>query len=214
MPDGYTLNDRWASLGALVEGMGHPDGLRLDLGCGYTKAEGFVGLDDESSAKAQTVDQHNAPDVYIDLAHTRIPFADDSCGEVRTSHFLEHVDDVDLVHLFDEMFRLLRPGGTLLIVVPYGRSSDGMVPGHRLYLTEEFFDRNRYFQERFVLTKARWDASPEWHLLPASLRDSLGFELARRTMFNICHQMWLWATPRKGDWTDAPARTASEVAET
>jgi SAM-dependent methyltransferase len=204
----HKLHPRWDSIDALTTA--HPE-LRLDLGCGFTKPDGFVGLDDLSGSKAQ-IQSDNAPDLYIDLTRDRIPFDDDACEEIRASHFLEHVPHDRIAHVFDEVHRLLRPGGTFFLVVPYGNSADGMLPGHEVFLTEKFFDLNMYFQDRFLTVDAEWDAAPEWDLLPQDWRQEIGFDVARRLLFNVCSQMKLWATPRKGDWAGAAARTCEQAA--
>jgi SAM-dependent methyltransferase len=206
---GYQLHSRWGSLEALVAARGPQ--LRLDLGCGFVTPPGFVGLDDGSGWRAQ-VQTENAPDVFLDLTRAPLPFGDDSCEEVRASHFLEHVPDDRLAHVLEQAHRVLRPGGTFFFIVPYANSADGMLPGHAVFLTERFFDANKVFQELFVTVNAAWDPGPEWDLLPDRLRKDLGFDVARRVLFNVCSQMKVWATPRKGDWANAPARTCAEAA--
>jgi SAM-dependent methyltransferase len=204
----YRLHPRWESIEAIVTA--NPD-LRLDLGCGFSKPSGFIGLDDGSGWRAQVADE-NTPDVYLDLTQAPLPFADNSASEVWAAHFLEHIPDDRLGFLFDEVHRVLRPGGTFFVIVPYANSADGMLPGHEVFLTEHFFDRNKVWRELFVTVNAAWDPAPEWDLMPARLRDELGFALARRVMFNVCSQMKVWATPRKGEWADAPAPTCESAA--
>ncbi len=47
------------------------------------------------------------------------PFPDDSVDEVRCSHVLEHIPaGADRIHVFNETWRVLRPGGTWEIIVP------------------------------------------------------------------------------------------------
>jgi SAM-dependent methyltransferase len=59
------------------------------------------------------------------------PWADNSVDELHCSHFLEHVPGghpveyggTGIRHRFvDEMYRVLKPGGTATIIVPYNRS--------------------------------------------------------------------------------------------
>jgi len=175
---------------------GADGGVSLDLGCGYVKPEGFIGVDDLSGMGAQVVDDERAPDVFLDLNGDRLPFEADSCNEVRSSHFLEHSH---LDHVFDEVFRVLRPGGTFLFVVPYANSAQGMFPGHHIFLTEQFFHDNLHFQRLFRIVNEHYDPSPLWHSLPRVLKVVLPFDKARLVLFNVCYQMTIWATPRKGD---------------
>lgn len=193
----YTLSPRWTSLEQLLSAHGGPDGgVLLDLGCGYVKPDGFIGVDDLSGAEAQVVDDERGPDVFLDLNSDPLPFGVDSCDEVRSSHFLEHSD---LDHIFEQVFRVLRPGGTFLFVVPYANSAQGMFPGHHIFLTEQFFHDNLHFQRRFRIVKEHFDPSPVWHSLPRAVKLVLPFEKARLLLFNVCHQMTIWATPRKGE---------------
>lgn len=46
------------------------------------------------------------------------PFADDSVDEIHAAHFLEHFGGWDRVHIFNEMYRILRVGGKAEVVVP------------------------------------------------------------------------------------------------
>jgi SAM-dependent methyltransferase len=194
---GYTLDARWGSIEDLVEAYAEADGgLRLDLGCGYSKPEGFIGLDDLRGEEAQHREDARAPDVYLDLNRAPLPFAEDSCVEVRASHFLEHCN---LPHVFDEVFRVLRPGGTFYFVVPYANSAQGMFPGHQIFLTERFFHENLQFQRLFRIVDEQYFRSDVWEGLPRVVRLLLPFDKARVVLFNVCHQMAMHATPRKGE---------------
>jgi len=188
----YTLHTRWDSLEALVSA--YPEGLRLDLGCGYYKPDGYIGLDNLVGVRTQIPDEARAPDVYIDLNVEPLPFADDSCIEVRSSHFLEHSN---LDHVIDETFRVLRPGGTFVLVVPYANSADGMYPGHGLFLTEKWFHENRNYQAKFEILSETFDPSPEYLRLPFWVRLLFPFHRARVFLFNACLQMTIESRVRK-----------------
>ena len=79
----------------------------LDLGCGPQKFPGSIGAD----RLPQT-----AADVLCDFDAAALPFADNSFDEVRLIHVIEHA--ADPVRLVEEMHRVTRPGGRLLIVTP------------------------------------------------------------------------------------------------
>lgn len=83
--------------------------LKLDLGCGKNKREGFVGVD---SIKFDTVDQ------VVDLRKPW-PWGDDSVEEVHCSHFLEHLTPPERIHFANELFRVLRKGAKATLVTPY-----------------------------------------------------------------------------------------------
>jgi SAM-dependent methyltransferase len=190
----YRLHPRWDSLDALVAANADADGLlRIDLGCGHNKPDGYVGLDDLSGAGAQIADAANAPDIDMDLNHAPLPFAAASVAEARASHFLEHSN---LDHVFAEVHRVLAPGGVFLFVVPYANSAAGMFPGHAIFLTETFFEQNLAFQQRFAIDRIRYEAGDAWRELPWVVRRLLPFDIARKVLFNVCVAMTVWASAR------------------
>src|SRR5213079_2876435 len=144
------LAAKWPSLDALLAA--HPR-LRLDLGCGWVKEPGYVGLDDLRGVEGlmgQLPNDERGPDVFLDLNADVYPFADGSVEEVRSRHFLEHSL---LDHVFGEAHRLLRRGGRFVAIVPYANSADGMAPGHSVFLTERFFELNPSFQAKFEIAQ-------------------------------------------------------------
>jgi len=90
------------------EGLG---GLVLDVGCGYrplancVTAQRYIGLDYD-------------PDQDVDVVGSalRLPFHDQSVDSALCTEVLEHVSDPALV--LTELWRVLKPDGTLLITVP------------------------------------------------------------------------------------------------
>jgi SAM-dependent methyltransferase len=192
-PTELILNDRWSSIEEIVAA-GAESGLRLDLGCGYVKPEGFIGLDNLEGEGAQIVDAANAPDVLMDLNRSPLPFPDNSCVEVRSSHFLEHSN---LDHVINESHRVLKPEGLFMFAVPYANSAEGLYPGHAIFLTEKWFRENLNFQDKFELVGEEYTPSDDWLALPALVRRLIPFDFARRHLFNACRQMTLRARPRK-----------------
>jgi SAM-dependent methyltransferase len=181
----------------LVEAYAQEHGaVRLDLGCGYAKPDGFIGLDNLTGVAAQLPNEERAPDVLLDLNREPLPLDAGSCSEVRSSHFLEHSD---LDHVFDEVFRVLQPGGTFFFVVPYANSAQGLFPGHQIFLTERFFYDNLHFQRLFRIVDEQYRPSVVWDNLPEKVKELLPFDQARQVLFNVCHEMAIWASPRKGD---------------
>jgi predicted SAM-dependent methyltransferase len=189
----YTLNKRWSSIGELMEAY-DAGGLRLDLGCGYVKPPGFIGLDNLVGERTQIRNEQNAPDVLIDLNAQPLPFPDDSCVEVRSSHFLEHSL---LDHVLDESYRVLKAGGMFRFTVPYANSAEGMYPGHSVFLTEKWFHKNPNFQQKFEILRETYDPSEAWLALPRGVRWLVPFDLARTFLFNVCWQMTIEARVKK-----------------
>lgn len=84
--------------------------LRVDLGCGDSKPEGFIGVDLVSGVGV---------DIVADLTQT-FPFPDDSVDEVRAHNSVEHWPD--RIHTMNEIWRICKPGAKVDILVP---STDG-----------------------------------------------------------------------------------------
>lgn len=81
-------------------------GLRLNIGCGTEKLEGY-----------QSVDLY-VPADYRDDITTMTNFADNSVDEVRSYHILEHLKTDDVPRAMAQMFRILKPGGKWQLEVP------------------------------------------------------------------------------------------------
>lgn len=86
--------------------------MKLDLGCGPFKADGYTGIDSyDYSKKYDDFIQGTVPEVFK-------RFADGSIEKVRASHFLEHVPQSKVIHTMNEIYRILIPGGEFEIYVP------------------------------------------------------------------------------------------------
>jgi len=88
--------------------------MKLNLGCGQNKRDGFVNIDKYATF---------SPDVVWDLEQTPYPFEADSITEIAATHVLEHLGQNTDVFLgiIEELHRILTPGGTILIKVPHYR---------------------------------------------------------------------------------------------
>lgn len=91
--------------------------IRLDIGCGSNKREGFTG-----------VDQYKMPNVDVVLnvvardakgKFKKWPWADNSVDEVHCSHFLEHLTGEERVWFVNELHRILKPKGKASIITPH-----------------------------------------------------------------------------------------------
>ena len=188
--DGYVLHPKWDSIADILAST---EDLRIDLGCGFGKPEGFIGLDDSSGERTQIINEVNAPDILMNLNADPLPFPDGSVAEVRSSHFLEHSV---LHHVIDESHRVLRPAGVFHFAVPYANSAEGMYPGHHNFLTEKWFYENLNFRAKFRIFEERYTPSDDWTRLPRAVRRLVPFDYARRFLFNACRQMTILAERR------------------
>jgi SAM-dependent methyltransferase len=93
---------------AVVADVAAGTGLRLNLGGGLRRREGFYG-----------VDLLPLPDIDIvaDLNQPLDALPDDSVAEVYSRHTLEHVSN--LLPLLAELHRVTRPGGRIEVIVPH-----------------------------------------------------------------------------------------------
>jgi SAM-dependent methyltransferase len=109
--------------------------LKVELGCGRAKKEGFIGVDIKPSGGV---------DIVAD-AGAVLPFKDGSVTELRAIHLFEHVPDT--VKLMREIYRACAPGAKVTVEVPHARSDGAFAdPTHRRAFTEytwEYFDRGR-----------------------------------------------------------------------
>ena len=103
-----------------------------NLGCGKQDFPGVIG-----------VDKINLPHIKIqhDLNIFPWPIADKSADLVVAFHFIEHVDD--LFRVIQEIHRITKPGGRIIIEVPHFRYSSAYKdPTHQHFFTTKTM---RYF---------------------------------------------------------------------
>lgn len=81
---------------------------RVNLGCGQFYKEGYVNVDFDPKAKVDI--KHN-----LDLFP--YPFEDNSVDELTADHVLEHLTNPFAT--MEEIHRILKPGGKLIIRVPH-----------------------------------------------------------------------------------------------
>lgn len=84
--------------------------LKVDLCCGLSKPEGYIGVDQFEG---------NNVDIIADL-NGRFPFDDNSVDVVRAYDAIEHLKD--RIHTMNEIWRICKPNAIVEISVP---STDG-----------------------------------------------------------------------------------------
>lgn len=89
--------------------------MKLNLGCGNKKIAGFCN-----------VDKYGDPDLRLDLERMPWPWKDNSVDEIYLHHVLEHLGESKDTYLgiWKEMYRVLKPAGVVIVVVPHPRCSD------------------------------------------------------------------------------------------
>jgi hypothetical protein len=101
------------------------EGIRIDIGCGYAKRAGHVGVDKDAVPGVDHV---------VDVEHAPLPFTDRSVEAIFSSHCLEHLADQALI--FHEMSRVAQNGAALEIWTPYAWTDEAFIYTHRTFFTE------------------------------------------------------------------------------
>lgn len=90
--------------------------IRLDVGCGENKQEGFVGMD------ARLL---KGVDIVHNVEEFPWPLPDNCCSLIVCSHLVEHIKPEFSIAFMDECWRVLKAKGDLAVSTPY--------PGSRGY---------------------------------------------------------------------------------
>jgi SAM-dependent methyltransferase len=85
---------------------------KLNLGSGKRKHDGFINIDNRAEFD---------PDLVCDIT-AGLPFDDNSIDHVLANDFLEHIPIGKTVKVVEEIWRVLKPGGTFESLTP---STDG-----------------------------------------------------------------------------------------
>jgi SAM-dependent methyltransferase len=88
------------------------DGVKLDLGCGNKRRDGFLGVDRYRC---------DAADVLCDITQT-LPFKTGSVAAVFLDNLIEHI--LDIPRLLTEIVRVCRDGATITIITPHFTALD------------------------------------------------------------------------------------------
>lgn len=109
--------------------------MKIDLGCGRRKLNGYFGVDVQDLPGVDLVADCNLP----------IPLPDNCADEVYARDFLEHINNDKRIHIISEIYRILKPNGMFRSATP---STDGrgafQDPTHYSFWNENSF---RYYTE-------------------------------------------------------------------
>ncbi len=102
----------------------------LDVGCGWNKAAGAIGIDSNPKSHA---------DIIHDLGVVPYPFPDNEFDEIVCRHVAEHVPDV--MSFVAELYRITKPGGRIDILTPHYSNPDWATdPTHRNHFNSYTFN--------------------------------------------------------------------------
>ena len=141
--------------------------LKLDLGCGDNKREGFKGVD---FVKTKSTD-------YVhDLLSFPWPFKESSVEEAHLSHFFEHIPAMLRPLFMDELFRVLASDGKVTIITPYFNSVRAtqdythewppISPNSFLYFNKKWREENKLTHGLYEMT-CDWDFTYGYSVNPA-----------------------------------------------
>lgn len=112
--------------------------IKLDIGCGEHKKEGYIGVD-------------KIPFPGVDVVHNiedGLPFGNNSVDIIYAKHALEHLYKFDFV--MDEIWRVLKPDGILEVIVPHWASCTAHSEFHtRFFIFNSFNSYDDNYNESF-----------------------------------------------------------------
>jgi len=102
--------------------------MRLNLGCGKNKLDGYYNIDISNKANC---------DLVADLSKG-IPLPDNCAEEVLCKHFIEHI--ADIIFIMNEIWRVCKNDAKVRIIVPHQDSPMAFAdPTHKRIFNEESF---------------------------------------------------------------------------
>jgi len=101
--------------------------MKLELGCGKNKKQGYYGLD---------IFPYPCVDKTVDI-EKGLPFKDNSIEEVYTCDFLEHTNNFHFI--MEEIYRVCKPNALVKIRVPHFSSKAAFFEYHKRFFTYSSF---------------------------------------------------------------------------
>lgn len=84
-------------------------GIKLNLGAGKSKIEGYINIDVNPSCK---------PDIVCNFISKQLPYRDNTVTEIVLFHTIEHIYKRFHKRILVECWRVLKPGGRIIISYP------------------------------------------------------------------------------------------------
>lgn len=84
--------------------------VRLHLGCGTVKLSGWINVDGDYMS--------HDPEVAIHNITQRFPLEDNTVDQILTVHVIEHLSRQFVMPMFQEFYRICRPGGSVAMEWP------------------------------------------------------------------------------------------------
>ena len=192
-------SERVAEMPFFFENLPEPPKKILDVGCCYSP---LVVILEEMGYDSWGVDMipYGVPCAKFVQDDARcMDFEDNSFDVVTSISVIEHIglvhtpyktdsihDETGDIKAFDEIVRVARPNGTIIVTIPYGLGSDGLRPWVR------FYDKIRLhtlltINENFVLDKLRFTkcVGLEWLEITQAEAETIASE-PNKVLCNLC----------------------------
>jgi len=131
----------------------------LHLGCGHHKLSGAIGIDILPLGQV---------DITHDLDKMPWPLLESSFDVILAHSVVEHLSDI--VALFDEIWRLAKPGARVVITVPYFRCIDSFTDiTHKHFFTSsslDYFIKENNSLSNYCYTNKNFKKIGFWHGWP------------------------------------------------
>jgi len=82
--------------------------IKINLGCGKKYWDDYINVDANPDVN---------PDIITDFTQ-ELPFENDYADEIIAIHLIEHIDKLKIDNIIQDWFRVLKPGGKLIIECP------------------------------------------------------------------------------------------------
>jgi len=114
--------------------------MKLHFGCGTKKLVGWINCDNDAGCN---------PDKIIDLTKP-LPFEDNSVDEILCWNTMEHLPGLYPMKLLEEIYRILKPGGTFKFRVPMACTPTAHIAiDHVSYYTPQSFRNMPWYKYKF-----------------------------------------------------------------
>lgn len=176
--------------------------LKLDVGCGNLKREGFVG-----------VDILDVADYQCDIANDSLPFPDNSADHIFSSHCIEHITPAKLAHVFQEFSRVCRDGALLELWHPFSQHRDAFIFDHKNFLNEEHYYHMTYrfpthwepiLGARWVLEEVRFNVEPA--IISDLSRRGVELDFAVQYLQSVVKELGAFIRVRKAPLSSEPPK--------
>lgn len=143
----------------------------LDLGCGQNKITTEIAKTqcnfDVNEILGVDFVKGEGIDIVHDLTKIPYPFKDNSIDAIFSSHFVEHLDGHERAKFMEECYRILKPGGKMRLIHPYGNSCRAVQDFTHKWppiVQESYLYWNKNWRELNKLTHGYYDLKCDFNI--------------------------------------------------